>query len=78
MQICSDEITNLSSQDKKQFDLVWSLSAKLGGPILLALNRIAEVFDGQQRNQREVQLAFAGPQATAKMVMWLPVLALML
>ena len=78
MQICSDEITNLSAQDKKQFDLVWGLSAKLGGPILLALNRIAEVFDGQQRNQREVQLAFAGPQATAKMVMWLPVLALVL
>jgi len=78
MQICSDEITNLSPQDKKQFDLVWGLSAKLGGPILLALNRIAEVFDGQQRNRHELQLAFAGPQATAKLVMWLPVLALML
>jgi len=78
MQICSDEITNLSAHDKKQFDLVWSLSTKLGGPVLLALNRIAEVFDGQQRNSREVKLAFSGPQATAKLVMWLPVLALML
>ena len=78
MQICSDEISKLSERDKKQFDLVWSLSTKLGGPVLLALNRIAEVFDGQQRNSREVKLAFSGPQATAKLVMWLPVLALML
>lgn len=78
LQICGDEITNLPAQDKKQFDLIWSLSTKLGGPIFLALNRIADVFDGQHRNQREVQLAFAGPQATAKLVMWLPVLALVL
>ncbi len=78
LQICGEEITNLPAQDKKQFDLIWSLSTKLGGPIFLALNRIADVFDGQQRNQLEVQLAFAGPQATAKLVMWLPVLALML
>ena len=73
-----EEISQLPEQDKKQFDLVWGLSAKLGGPILLALNRIADVFDRQQRNHREVQLAFSGPQATAKLVMWLPVLALFL
>ena len=78
LEIVDDEISQLSAEDKKQFDLVWGLSAKLGGPILLALNRIADVFDRQQRNQREVQLAFAGPQSTAKLVMWLPVLALFL
>jgi tight adherence protein B len=78
MQICSDDISKLSEPDKKQFDLVWGLSAKLGGPVLVTLNRIAEVFDGQQRNRREVKLAFSGPQATAKLVMWLPVLALVL
>lgn len=78
LDIVGDEISQLAAEDKKQFDLVWGLSAKLGGPILLALNRIADVFDRQQRNQREVQLAFSGPQATAKLVMWLPVLALLL
>lgn len=78
LDIVGDEISQLAAEDKKQFDLVWGLSAKLGGPILLALNRIADVFDRQQRNQREVQLAFAGPQSTAKLVMWLPVLALLL
>lgn len=78
LEIVDEEISQLKPEDKKQFDLVWGLSAKLGGPILLALNRIADVFDRQQRNQREVQLAFSGPQATAKLVMWLPVLALLL
>lgn len=78
LEIVGDEISQLAAEDKKQFDLVWGLSAKLGGPILLALNRIADVFDRQQRNQRELQLAFSGPQATAKLVMWLPVLALLL
>lgn len=78
LEIVGEEISQLGSEDKQQFDLVWGLSAKLGGPILLALNRIANVFDQQQRNQREVQLAFSGPQATAKLVMWLPVLALLL
>ncbi|MEY3677502.1 MAG: hypothetical protein RL351_729 [Actinomycetota bacterium] len=78
LEIVGDEISQLAPEDKQQFDLVWGLSAKLGGPILLALNRIADVFDRQQRNQREVQLAFSGPQATAKLVMWLPVLALLL
>lgn len=78
LDIVGDEISQLAAEDKKQFDLVWGLSAKLGGPILIALNRIADVFDRQQRNQREVQLAFSGPQATAKLVMWLPVLALLL
>jgi tight adherence protein B len=78
LEIVGDEISQLAPEDKQQFDLVWGLSAKLGGPILLALNRMADVFDRQQRNQREVQLAFSGPQATAKLVMWLPVLALLL
>lgn len=78
LEIVGDEISQLAPENKQQFDLVWGLSAKLGGPILLALNRIADVFDRQQRNQREVQLAFSGPQATAKLVMWLPVLALLL
>lgn len=78
LEIVGDEISQLAPEDKQQFDLVWGLSAKLGGPIFLALNRIADVFDRQQRNQREVQLAFSGPQATAKLVMWLPVLALLL
>ncbi len=76
--ICSESLDNLQPLEQKQFEVVWRLATSLGGPIVLALNRITEVFDRTQRNQQEVQLAFAGPQSTAKLVMWLPVLALVL
>jgi tight adherence protein B len=77
-EICEDSISKLPSQEGAQFELVWKLSQQFGGPIVLALNRITDVFDRKQRNQNEVELAFAGPQSTAKLVMWLPVLALVL
>lgn len=76
--ICEAEVSVFGISDKKQFDLVWGIAVKLGGPIVLALNRMAEVFDRNQSNATEVQLAFAGPQSTAKLVMWLPALSLVL
>ncbi|BDS50046.1 hypothetical protein [Rhodoluna lacicola] len=76
--ICYESLSALQPLEQKQFEVVWRLATSLGGPIVLALNRITEVFDRTQRNQQEVQLAFAGPQSTAKLVMWLPVLALVL
>jgi tight adherence protein B len=76
--ICAAEISDFAVSDRKQFDLVWGISVILGGPIVLALNRMAEVFDRNQNNATEVQLAFAGPQSTAKLVMWLPALSLVL
>lgn len=77
-ELCTEALGNLQPLEQKQFEIVWRLATSLGGPIVLALNRITEVFDRTQRNQQEVQLAFAGPQSTAKLVMWLPVLALVL
>lgn len=77
-EICEDAISKLPSQEGAQFELVWKLSQQFGGPIVLALKRITDVFDRKQRNQNEVELAFAGPQSTAKLIMWLPVLALVL
>lgn len=77
-QMCEESIQQLPTQDAKQFELVWLLATKLGGPVVVALGRVAEVFDRQQRNLSEVQLAFAGPQSTAKLVTWLPVIALFL
>lgn len=59
-----------------QFELVWQLALGVGGPIVLALGRLAQVFDRAEHNAREAQLAFASPQATARLVMWLPALAL--
>lgn len=77
-ELCSEELSLLAEQDGKQFDLIWRLANRFGGPIVLALNRITNVFDRHSRDQAEVKLAFAGPQSTAKLVMWLPVLALVL
>lgn len=77
-EICAAELSTLGVSERKQFDLVWGLAVTLGGPTLLALNRMTEVFDRNHRNTTEVQLAFAGPQSTAKLVMWLPALSLVL
>ena len=77
-QICEEEISRLPSTDAKQFELVWSLAQQLGGPVVLALNRIIEVFERNDKNAKEVELAFAGPQSTSKLVMGLPVVALVL
>ena len=78
IQICEIEIQNLSEPQQKQFQLVWGLATTLGGPVVMALNRIADVFDRQQRNLNEVQLAFAGPQSTSRLVTGLPLVALVL
>jgi tight adherence protein B len=77
-QICEEAISQLPGADAKQFQLVWSLAILLGGPVVLALNRITEVFERNDKNAKEVELAFAGPQSTAKLVMGLPVVALVL
>ncbi len=77
-EICADAIAAMQSQDSKQFELVWKSASEFGGPIVAALNRVTDVLERQFKNQNEVDLAFAGPQATAKLVMWLPALALLL
>lgn len=77
-QMCEQSISQLSDHDVKQFELVWRLATRLGGPVVIALSRVADVFDRQQRNFSEVQLAFAGPQSTSKLVTGLPLVALAL
>lgn len=77
-QICEKEISRMPIADSKQFELVWFFAQQLGGPVVLALNRIIEVFERNDKNAKEVELAFAGPQATSKLVMGLPVIALVL
>lgn len=76
--ICAKEISKIPSADAKQFELIWTLAQLLGGPVVLALNRIVEVFERNYKNAKEVELAFAGPQSTSKLVMGLPVIALAL
>jgi tight adherence protein B len=73
-----EKINQFSPLQAQQFEFIWGLAFQIGGPITLALERLAEVFDRQQKNLSEIQLAFAGPQATARLVSWLPLAALAL
>lgn len=74
----NEKISAFLPQQAQQFEFIWGLASQIGGPITLALERLAEVFDRQQKNMSEIRLAFAGPQATSKLVSWLPVGALVL
>ena len=73
-----EKINQFSPLQAQQFEFIWGLAFQIGGPITLTLERLAEVFDRQQKNLSEIQLAFAGPQATARLVSWLPLAALAL
>lgn len=73
-----EKINQFSSQQAQQFEFIWGLAFQIGGPVTQTLERLAEVFDRQQKNLSEIQLAFAGPQATARLVSWLPLVALAL
>jgi tight adherence protein B len=77
-QTLQSQLDSLAPAEAKQFQLIWQLALRVGGPIVLALTRLAQVFDRAEANSREAALAFAAPQATARLVMWLPAIALLL
>lgn len=77
-QMGEQKINQMPAEQLRHFELVWGLATKLGGPVTIALGRVAEVFDRLHKNQSEVALAFAGPQSTAKLVTLLPLVALLL
>lgn len=77
-EILDSEITKMNANDFAQFESVWSLAIELGGPPAVALGRLANVFDLQQKREQEVALAYAAPKATARLVMGLPVFAVLL
>ena len=55
----------------------WTVAAEVGAPIAPTLNRLAEVLRGLAQAGREVELALAGPNATARIVLVLPPLGLL-
>ena len=67
----------LSSFQKLQFDFIWETARASGGNLALSLDRLAEVFDTAQKQNGELKLAFASPKATANLVLFLPVFALL-
>lgn len=55
----------------------WSVAADTGAPLADCLHRMADSFDEHGSRQRELEVALAGPAATARMVMWLPVVGVL-
>jgi tight adherence protein B len=54
----------------------WTVAGEVGAPLAPTLNRLAEVLRGLAQAGREVELALAGPDATARIVLALPPLGL--
>lgn len=71
-------VEELSEYEKRQFHLIWQVAQDSGGPLAVALDRLAEVFDNQRRILGELQLTFASPKATANLILLLPIASLLL
>ena len=72
------QLEKLSAVQFAQFDSLWSLAVKSGGAISGAMQALGEVFLVTAKHRREIELAFAGPKVTAKLVACLPVVGLVL
>lgn len=55
----------------------WAVAGEVGAPLAPTLARLAEVLRGLAQAEREVELALAGPNATARIVLVLPPLGLL-
>lgn len=67
--------TQLKSIEPKrlaEFEALWSVSLASGGSVAGAISNLGETVAADERHLRDVELAFAGPRATAKLVGWLP------
>jgi Flp pilus assembly protein TadB len=71
------QIASLSNFQKQQFDFIWSVATDSGGGLTKGLDRLAEVFAKQNRQLSELKIAFASPKATANLILFLPLLAVL-
>ena len=72
------DIANFRSEELLQFDRIWAVATKSGGPATHAIGRLADVFDLQRKMHNEITLAYAAPRSTARLVTLLPVITLLL
>jgi tight adherence protein B len=67
-----EELSELTARQAGQLQAIWNLSLATGGAVSSAIESLGESFRATARHEREIELAFAGPKATAKLVAWLP------
>jgi tight adherence protein B len=71
-------LEQLSDSQTAQLGVVWALGLAGGGSISDAIESLGATFRAAARHNQEIELAFAGPKATAKLVAWLPAAGLAL
>ena len=69
-------ITRQQSQSWRVVGAAWSLARETGAPLAPALRAIGGAIQDTKRTQREITAALAGPRATLRLVLALPLLAL--
>lgn len=72
------DLAQLTPRQQDQLDAIWNLAMSSGGAVSGAIQSLGETFSKTARHERDVELAFAGPKATAKLVAWLPGVGLLL
>ncbi len=69
--LSSKQFTTRTGED---LQLLIDVTNKAGGPLAKTLDRFASVLGTREQSHRELELAVAGPQASARLVLSLPVL----
>jgi tight adherence protein B len=73
-----DDLAQLTPRQAGQLAAIWQLAMECGGAVSSAIESLGRVFKSTARHEREIDLAFAGPKATAKLVAWLPAAGLIM
>jgi tight adherence protein B len=71
-----ERLDELQKTQSLQFETIWSVAEQSGGPVADAMNTLSHTFSVADRHRREIELAFAGPRATARLVNLLPLACL--
>jgi tight adherence protein B len=70
------DLLTLSPNRREQIELIWSVALETGGPLVPAISRFAEVLGKLDAHQAQLQLTFASPKATSKLIFGLPFIGL--
>ncbi|MFM6966148.1 MAG: hypothetical protein ACKOWI_02060 [Rhodoluna sp.] len=71
-----ERLAKMEARNFAEFETLWSLSLASGGSIASAMQGLSDSMVEAHRQRREMELAFAAPKATAKLVGRLPIFGL--
>ena len=68
------DASQFSDRTARDLSLLLDVTRRAGGPIASTLNRFATVLEVREQSVRELELAVAGPKASSRLVLSLPIL----